>query len=395
VNKLTKLQQLIKELCPNGVEYKSIEQLCEVFTGGEAPSDCIKGAPPDDIHKYPVYSNGTNDNAIYGYSANYVIDKRAVTFSSIGTIGHPTIRDAKFTPIIRLKVIIPKDDTVLNVGFLRYVLEVVEFAQNKSSVPNINAKMIKSIEIPIPPLPVQEEIVRILDELTEKTNKLILELNAELEKRKKQYEFYLEKLLTSSNDAEFRLLGEMSCFFNGDRGKNYPKTSEMVAEGIPFINAGDINGPDIDYINCNKITKEKYSTMSGAKLKKGDILYCLRGSTGKNGIYDLDEGTVASSLVAIRANQKVNGKFLYYLLNSSLEKTQRIKYDTGAAQPNLSAKNVREYVFPVPSIKEQNRITSILDDLHYYHQNISETLRAEITVQKKRYEHYRDKLLTF
>ena len=123
---MSKLDELINRLCPNGVKFRRIGDICDIFTGGEAPDDCIKGGEPDDKRSFPVFSNGLKENALYGYSSTYVIDKRAVTFSSIGTIGHPEIREAFFTPIIRLKVIIPKNELYLNLRYLKYALEIVK-----------------------------------------------------------------------------------------------------------------------------------------------------------------------------------------------------------------------------------------------------------------------------
>ena len=134
-------------------------------------------------------------NALWGFTKTFRIDKKAVTFSSIGTIGYPTLRNENFTPIIRLKVIIPKTSD-LKVEFLKYVLETVEFEQQKSSVPNINANMIKSIRIPIPSLEEQARIVSILDRFDSLCNDLTSGLPAEIEARRKQYEYYRDKLLT-------------------------------------------------------------------------------------------------------------------------------------------------------------------------------------------------------
>ena len=165
-------------------------------TGGEPPINAIKGKAPLGGCIYPIYANGIGDNALWGFSDDAVIKREAVTFSSIGTIGHPTIRKAGFTPIIRLKVIYPKDEQVLCLGFLKYVLEVIDFKQQKSSLPNVNASMIKSIAIPLPPLAEQKRIVAILDRFDSLCNSLTEGLPAEIELRKKQYEYYRDKLLS-------------------------------------------------------------------------------------------------------------------------------------------------------------------------------------------------------
>lgn len=160
-------------------------------------------------------------------------------------------------------------------------------------------------------------------------------------------------------DWEESTVGSHTKMFNGDRGKNYPSSADYVQDGLPFVNAGDLNGTTVSD-NCAKISVEKYNQLGGAKLELNDILYCLRGSLGKKGIVDFTTGgTVASSLVAIRAVD-VNYKYLFYFLDSNLEYEQRILCDEGAAQPNLSARNVSGYKIPIPHPDEQQLIADFL-----------------------------------
>ena len=152
--------------------------------------------------------------------------------------------------------------------------------------------------------------------------------------------------------------------FNGDRSSKYPNIQDMVSEGIPFINAGDLENGSVNLTSCNKITREKYEDLGGAKLQLGDIVYCLRGTLGKNAYIDnFTEGTVASSLVALRP-KKIDGRYLFHVLNSDVEYRQRVVRDEGAAQPNLSAKSVSEYMIPIPDIDEQKKVSSYLDKLN-------------------------------
>jgi len=173
---------------------------------------------------------------------------------------------------------------------------------------------------------------------------------------------------------EQRKLGECTEMFNGDRGANYPKDSEMVPDGIPFINAGDLQNGHVNLQGCNKITRIKFYQLGGAKIQQGDILYCLRGTIGKNAIVDdFNEGTVASSLVDIRP-KNINGKYLFTVLNSDIEYCQRVLNDEGAAQPNLSARNLADFNIPIPSRTEQEKIGGFfcfLDHLITLHQSKS------------------------
>ena len=162
---------------------------------------------------------------------------------------------------------------------------------------------------------------------------------------------------------EQRKLGEVVEFYNGDRSARYPNDSDMVSEGIPFINAGDLVSGRVKLNTANKITLEKYNELSGAKIKRGDIIYCLRGTLGKNAFIDnFNVGTVASSLVDIRP-KKIVGKYLFQVLNSDIEYRQRTVNDEGAAQPNLSAKNLSQFDIPVPNECEQEKIALYFDNL--------------------------------
>ena len=168
-----------------------------------------------------------------------------------------------------------------------------------------------------------------------------------------------------NEDWEQRKLGEVVEFFNGDRSSRYPNDSDMVPEGIPFINAGDLVSGRVKLDTANKITEEKYNELSGAKIQRGDIIYCLRGTLGKNAFVDnFDAGTVASSLVDIRP-KKIVGKYLFQVLNSDIEYRQRTVNDEGAAQPNLSAKNLSLFDIPMPSEFEQEKIALYFDTLDH------------------------------
>ena len=385
---MSRLQELINELCPNGVEYKTIGDISKTLKKETLKTnELIEGG------KYPVINSGRE---IYGFYNNYNNDGDAVTIAARGEYaGVINYFSDKFWAGGLCYPYTSINENILNTKFLYYYLKskeknIMETLVTRGSIPALNKNDLDKYKIAVPPLEVQREIVHILDDFT----LLSAELSAELKARKNQYNYYLEKLLCNDKNAKTYKLKELCVFFNGDRGKNYPKVSEMVNKGVPFVNAGDVNRV-IDYKNCNKITLEKYNSMNGAKLRKNDILYCLRGSTGKNGIYELDEGTVASSLVAIRVNSIINYKYLYYLLNSSLERRQRYKSDTGAAQPNLSVQSISNYEFPVPNMEEQNKIVNILDKFEKLCNDISEGLPAEIEARQKQYEYYRDKLLNF
>lgn len=171
----------------------NIGQVCNVFTGGEPPVDHIKGDVPTGEYKYPIWGNGKD---IYGYSKTFQIGQDAVVISSIGAnTGAVYFRKANFTPIIRLKVLTPKNNDI-NIRYLFYYLSNKKIESKSSSVPNMNSNEIKQLSIEIPPIEVQERIVKVLDNFDAICSDLGIGLPAEIEKRQKQYEYYRDKLLS-------------------------------------------------------------------------------------------------------------------------------------------------------------------------------------------------------
>ena len=169
---------------------KTIEELCFVYTGGEAPIDCVD--TPDDEHPYAVYGNGKD---VYGYSGKYKIDRPAVTISSIGAnTGAVYYRDALFTPIVRLKVVVPKGNNLLD-RYLYHALSATKIKSKNGGIPNMNADEIKKLQIPVPSLDVQERLVEVLDNFDTICSSLSIGLPAEIAARESQYNYYRDVLL--------------------------------------------------------------------------------------------------------------------------------------------------------------------------------------------------------
>jgi len=155
-------------------------------------------------------------------------------------------------------------------------------------------------------------------------------------------------------------LGSVCTMINGDRGKNYPSGKDRVASGIPFINAGHLDGRKVRFEAMDYITEEKYQQMTQGKVQRDDILYCLRGSIGKHGMVDFDEGLIASSLVIIRCDQsKILPQFVLCALESNEIERQLKEANNGSSQPNLSAASVKKYLIPLPHIEEQEKFVDI------------------------------------
>lgn len=159
-------------------------------------------------------------------------------------------------------------------------------------------------------------------------------------------------------------LESVASLHNGDRGTNYPSKKDYVDIGIPFINAGAIQNNALDESEFNYITEGKFESLRAGKIKKGDILYCLRGSLGKTAVVESDtKGAISSSLCILRCNEAVLRKYIAYLLRSEVIRKQQEMAENGSAQPNLSAASVLKYMLPIPPFAEQQRIVNRIESL--------------------------------
>ncbi|WP_180072141.1 restriction endonuclease subunit S [Acinetobacter sp. YH12075] len=188
-------------------------------------------------------------------------------------------------------------------------------------------------------------------------------------------------------------LGQLAKFINGDRGKNYPSKDSFVDAGIPFINAGCLSDEWVlDSSKFNYISEEAYDRLSSGKIQKNDILFCLRGSVGKFAVIrDDNKGALASSLVILRGNDKVDVEYLKHYLASSLCTKELDNYQNGAAQPNLSANDFKKFLVPLPPLSEQRRIAAILDQADELRQKRQKAIeKLDQLLQSTFYDYFGD-----
>lgn len=275
----------------------------------------------------------------------------------------------------------------INNDFIKYIFNDTNIAMqqimnksNSTTIEVIYSYNLKDIYLVIPPIEEQQAIADFLDEKCEKIDKVI----GEIEEQIQILEDYKKSLITETvtkgldknvpmKDSGIDWIGEIpknweisrikydALFYNGDRSEEYPSGNDIVDEGIPFVNSENIHDTFLDLTSCKCITDEKYKRLGGAKLKINDIIFCLRGSVGNCAINkSINEGTVASSLVAIRANN-INPDFLNYYLNSDSTVFQTALFQNGSCAANLSAEKVSNYYICIPTLKEQEQIADYLD----------------------------------
>jgi len=229
--------------------------------------------------------------------------------------------------------------------------------------------MIEQFQIPLPPLPVQEAIVKILDTFT----KLEAELEAELEARKKQYEFYLGKLLTFAEGVEWKTLGEAGKILRGTA-----ITAKETTDGsIPVV----ANGPKSIYLH-------------GESNRSGETIVVARSGAYAGLVSFWNQPIFLTDAFSVHPNTALlKAKFVYYLLKQKQYAIHSMKKGSGV--PHVRVKDFESYPIPIPTLLEQERIVSILDKFDALVNDISIGLPAEIQARRQQYEYYRDKLLTF
>ena len=235
---------------------------------------------------------------------------------------------------------------------------------------NISKERLKKLSIPLPPLSVQQEIVRILDKFTQ----LEAELEAELDCRKRQYEYYRNKLLTFSEigggtEIVWKTLGEVCS--NIFSGKNKDRNNNGL---YPIYGSTGIIG---------KTNKKAFSSKQILVARVGANAGYVHIAKGE---YD-----VSDNALIIQHDKNINLKFLYYILVN----TKLNQYAKGGGQPLITARELKSIVIPLPPLEEQERIATILDKFDTLVNSISEGLPKEIALRRKQYEYYRERLLTF
>ena len=288
---------------------------------------------------------------------------------------------------------------ILNNKFLYYILnrnkQLLNY-DNGVDQTNLRKDDILNIIIPVPPLPIQEEIVRVLDNFTELTAELTAELTTELQDRKKQYEYYRDSLLTFNNEyKKCKLIDILSQPITD--GPHV--TPNFVESGIPFLSAEAISDGRIHFDKIRGYITEEFDLECCKKYKpqKGDVYLVKSGSTtGKVGYVDTDiRFNIWSPLAAMRVNDENSSKYLYYLLQTKSIQEQVQSKASNGSQPNLSMRTLEQFDIAVPSLEIQERIVNVLDNFEKICNDLKIGLPAEIELRQKQYEYYKDKLLTF
>jgi type I restriction enzyme S subunit len=388
---VNKIDELIQQLCPDGVPRELLGQICIIKTGQPVSKVIISKNPGE----YPVINSGREP---LGFIDIYNTEDDPIGITSRGAgVGSVTWCPGKYYRGNLNYSVTNKDTEVMNVRFLYYLLmqnqSGIQQLATYQGIPALNKSSLEKLRIPIPPLEVQREIVNILDKFTQ----LEAELSAELYARRKQYEHYRNGLLTyddSDQEVEWATLGEVMKIVRGASPRPINNFFTSDHDGVNWIKIGDVK-PGAKYITS---TKQKITQAGASKsrfLKPGDFVLSNSMSFGRPYILNI-EGCIHDGWISMsNYEDRLVADFLYHLLNSDyVQKIWRQKASNGTVQ-NLNADIVRATIIPIPPKKEQKRIADLLDKFDLLINDISDGLPAEINARRQQYEYYRAKLLAF
>ena len=400
---MSKLKDLIAEFCPDGVEFKPLGEIGFFFSGlnGKTKKDFSPEANAFFVPYMNVYKNLSVD---FNQLQKVQIEKdERQNILMIGDVlftgSSETLEECGISSVV---TVTPEQNLYLNSfcfgfrlndknlllpGFSKYIFSSTflrkQITKTASGVTrfNVSKKKMEQVQIPIPPLPVQNEIVRILDKFTE----LTALLTEELKLRKKQYEYYRDKLLTFENVPMVKLgeIGKVSMC------KRIMKNQTSESGEVPFYKIGTF-GKTADAFISRELFEKYKSNYSYPK--KGDILISAAGTIGRTVIFDGEPAYFQDSNIVWVANDetKVLNKFLYYLYQKITWQIQK-----GGTIARLYNDDISNAEIPIPPLAEQERIVNILDKFDKLCNDLCEGIPAEIAARKKQYEYYRDLLLTF
>lgn len=377
---MDRIEKLIQEYCPDGVEFKELKQVA-IISNGKDHKHLEDG-------KIPVYGSG----GIMRYASMFIYNEESVLIPRKGSIGNIFYVDIPFWAVDTIFYTKINSATMLP-KFLYYYLLTLDLTKLNfaGGVPSLTKSVLDKILIPIPPLSIQQEIVNILDKFTQ----LEEELNAELEARRKQYDFYLNQLMGfEDKEVEWKTLGEVGEFVRG----NGLQKKDFTETGVGCIHYGQIY---THYGICAVETKSFVTPKLANKLKKakkGDLIIAATSENVEDvckAVAWLGDEKIAISGDAFIFTHNQNSKYISYFFQTVFFNDQKIKYTTGTKVIRVSINNLNKILIPIPPLSEQERIVSILDKFDALVNDTKIGIPAEIEARRKQYEYCRNKLLTF
>ena len=396
---MTFIEQLLNG---ENVEWKKLGEVITIEKGKQLNKSLLT-----ESGEYPAYNGGVTFSGFtdkYNYSENKIIISQGG--ASAGFVNFIT---TKFYANAHCYVVLPNISRVDN----KYVYHLLKMNQENlmgkqlgAGIPALHTANILGISIPIPcpdnptkSLDIQHRIVEILDKFTE----LEAELEAELDCRKRQYEYYRNQLLSFDmlnrggqrlNDVKIMTLGEIGTFV---RGSGLQK-KDLTTQGIPAIHYGQIYTYYGTYAKKTKSFVSQEFALKARKAKHGDLIIATTSENDEDvckAVAWLGDEDIAVSSDACFYAHTMNPKYIAYYFQTELFQSQKRKFITGTKVRRVNAKDLAKIKIPLPPLSVQREIVEILDKFDTLTNSISEGLPKEIELRRKQYEYYRNQLLSF
>lgn len=390
---MSRLREMIEELCPDGVEYRKLEEIAHYVR------ERIKVSEIDVCNYVGVEHLRQNtegrEMSVTLPEVDFVISFHPEDIL-IGNI-RPYLKKAWLADcnggtngdVLAIRIV---DKMYVSPQYLFYILSSEQFFMydmkyaKGAKMPRGDKKAVMNYAIPIPPLAIQNEIVKLLDNFTE--------LTAELQLRKKQYSFYRDSLLNFSRDdagVEWKTLGEVSSKICSG-GTPSSSNSSYYHGNIPWLRTQEVDWSDI-YDTGVKISEEGLSNSSARWIPANCVIIAMYGATAAKAAINRIPLTTNQACCNLEVNESIAlHKYVYHWVYSQYE---NLKAKGQGSQSNINKKTIEGYPIPIPPLETQAKIVSILDRFDALCHDLTQGLPAEIAARKKQYEYYRDKLLAF
>ena len=391
---MSKLKELIEKFCPNGVEYQKLDDILDY----EQPTQYIvKSTEYDDSYNTPVLTAG--QTFILGYTNEedgiYKADKDSPTiiFDDFTTSFHWVDFDFKVKSSA-MKMLRPKSTFEGSFKYVFYAMECIHFEAVNHTRHWISKY--SQFEIPLPHPEVQEEIVKILDRFAE----YAAELQAELQARQEQYEYYRDKLLTfngiggGARSVIWMKMSEIGTFI---RGKRFVRT-DIVNDGVPCIHYGDMYTYYGLYATKSKGMLRSELAPKMRYAQKNDVVIVAAGENKEDigiGMAWLGDEPAAVHDACFIFKSDLYPQYVSHYLRTNYYHKQIVKHVSEGKICSISAKGLGNAIIPIPSYEEQVRIATLLNKFDELVSDLVQGLPAEIAAVKEQYEYYRNKLLSF
>ena len=398
---MSSIEEMIAEFCPHGVEYKCLGDIgsicmCKRIMKNQTSVD-------GDVPFYKIGTFGGKADAYISielfeeYKEKYSYPKIGdILISAAGTIGRTIIFDGEPSYFQDSNIVwIDNDEKLVMNKFLYYYYQLQPWqVSTGGTIARLYNDNIARARLPVPPLEVQREIVHVLDSFT----LLTAELTAELTARKKQYEFYRNKMLTFDTNVTRKRLGEIFDFRNG-----LSKGKEFFGSGTPFIRYTDVyNHRSLRKEDITALVDCTPSELEKLRVSRGDVLFTRTSETaedvGWSSVMLDDIGDCVFNGFTIKATPKTDDLLPEYCAYCFATDSFRNYVTTHCAfttRASLTGNTIAEYQIAIPSIDEQQRIANVLGNFEAICSDLNIGLPAEIAARQKQYEYYRDKLLSF